>query len=48
MTDKQLDDLRALAREQLRDEYRDLRDARVRLWLSGRRLSEAREGKKRG
>lgn len=34
--DLSIEELRALAREQLRREYTRLRESRVRLWLSGR------------
>ncbi len=40
-----LEELRELAREQLRSEYMRLREARVKLWLSGVPLVQAREGK---
>ncbi len=39
--DLSIEELRALAREQLRQEYIKLRESKVRLWLSGRDKPDA-------
>lgn len=40
--DLSAEELRVLAREQLRREYTRLRESRVRLWLSGRDKNDTR------